>query len=70
MQRQDGAFGPLKVEDIASILENYDDFYPDSEEEDCVTQDEVRSDVEGEMVDYIESTIQSDIMEIIQSPSQ
>lgn len=46
----------LYQDEIAAILENEDDYSPhdtDSEMEDCVTQDDVRSDVEDEMVDNI-----------------
>lgn len=49
----------LNIDEIVSILENDDDSSPqdsDSDEDDCVSQDDVRSDVEDAMVDFIEET--------------
>lgn len=61
----------LNPDEIASILENEDDFSSHdtkSEEEDCVTQDDIRSDIKEEMVDYEEITIQTTRQEDPKSP--
>lgn len=49
----------LNQDEIASMLENDDDYSPldsDSEQEDCLVEDDVRSDNEDAMVDFIEDT--------------
>ncbi|CAB3225498.1 unnamed protein product [Arctia plantaginis] len=49
----------LNQNEIASMLENDDDYSPldsDSEQEDCLVEDDVRSDNEDAMVDFIEDT--------------
>ncbi|CAB3256948.1 unnamed protein product [Arctia plantaginis] len=49
----------LNQDEIASMLENDDDYSPldsDSEQEDCLVEDDVRSDNEDAMVDFIENT--------------
>ncbi|CAG9574357.1 unnamed protein product [Danaus chrysippus] len=49
----------LNQDEIATILENDDDYSPldsDSEEEDRVVEDDVWSDNEDAMVDFVEDT--------------
>ncbi|CAB3250908.1 unnamed protein product [Arctia plantaginis] len=49
----------LNQDEIASMLENNDDYSPldsDSEQEDCLVEDDVRSDNEDAMVDFTEDT--------------
>lgn len=52
-------------DEIACLLENEDDFPTvdsNSEEEDCVTQDDIRSDVEYEIVDHIAYNVKPDMI--------
>ncbi|XP_045763663.1 piggyBac transposable element-derived protein 4-like [Maniola jurtina] len=57
---------PLNPDEIALILEQDEDYSPqdtDSEEEDCVSEDDVRSDFEDDVVDVIENTTPEDRLE-------
>ncbi|CAG5017341.1 unnamed protein product [Parnassius apollo] len=60
----------LRTDEIASFLENTSDSETcdtDSGEEDCMTYDEVRSDVEDEVVDSLECSNESASQETLQN---